>query len=415
MAKLSVISAMSGVIKGRMELARKLGITYEGKRDLFKLLGYTRSLAYEDYYLRYDRGGVAASVVDAYPNATWRQPPFLINAGSQIDEERSQFTKDFEKMAKRVKLYHYLERADKLAGLGRYSILLIGTRNGNLTSALPRIRSFDDVLYLTPYAENHANVAEYDKSPSSKRFGLPSIYDVTLGDEKTTQKVHYSRIIHVAEGLLEDEIYGKPRLKGVWNYLDDLDKVVGGSSEAVWRTVDRGIHFDIDKDADLDASDEDDFSDEIEEYVHGLKRYIRTRGVKSTSLGAEVPNIKGNFETLMALIGGTARIPVRILLGSERGQLASSSDERNFSSRVKERQKSFAEPIMIRTFIDRLGEYGLETQEYDVVWPDTSTLTDREKSDIAARYAQAIRNVSAQGEGMVVMPVEDFRKRYIDD
>ena len=60
-------------------------------------------------------------------------------------------------------------------------------------------------------------------------------------------------------------------MEPVWNYLDDLDKIMGGSSEAVWRTVDRGIQFDIDKDADLTSEDEDDFEDEIDEYIHGLQ------------------------------------------------------------------------------------------------------------------------------------------------
>ena len=61
----------------------------------------------------------------------------------------------------------------------------------------------------------------------------------------------------------------------------------------------------------------------------------------------------------MSLIGGTLGIPTRILLGSERGQLASSSDERNFSSRVKERQQSYAEPTMIRAFTNRLKSVGV--------------------------------------------------------
>ena len=319
-------------------------------------------------------------------------------------------------MATRLNLYHYFERADKLAGIGQYSVVMIGVKGGGgLDTKLPKISSFDDVIYITPYGQENAEVKEYENNPRSERFGLPTVYDVTISKEMAKQKVHYSRLLHISEGLLEDEIFGRPRMEPVWNYLDDLDKIMGGSSEAVWRTVDRGIQFDVDKDADLNAEDEDDFADEIEEYVHNFKRYIKTRGVTATPLGAEVASIKDNFDAIVSLIGGTLGIPTRILLGSERGQLASSSDERNFSSRVKERQQSYAEPTMIRAFTNRLKSFGAPMEDYIVSWPDVSTLTDKEKSDVAARIAQAIRSVSSQDPENQVMAPEDFRKRFIDD
>ena len=72
---------------------------------------------------------------------------------------------------------------------------------------------------------------------------------------------------------------------------------------------DRGIQFDIDKEADLSTEDEDDFEDEIEEYIHNFKRYIKTRGVTATPLGAETASIKDNFDASVSLIGGTLGIP----------------------------------------------------------------------------------------------------------
>ena len=36
--------------------------------------------------------------------------------------------KSFDVMATRLNLYHYFERADKLAGIGQYSVVMIGVK-----------------------------------------------------------------------------------------------------------------------------------------------------------------------------------------------------------------------------------------------------------------------------------------------
>ena len=70
---------------------------------------------------------------------------------------------------------------------------------------------------------------------------------------------------------------------------------------------------------------------------------------------------------------------------------------------------------MIRAFTNRLKSVGVPIEDYKVSWPDVSTLTDKEKSDVAARIAQSIRSVSSQDPKNQVMAPEDFRKRFIDD
>ena len=424
----SRLKAASSILLARSRLGNLAGVTYEGDRDLYKYLGYKRTLSFDDYNQRYLRGGIAGRIVDAYPQATWRAVPSIFELGTQEEDTKGPFVKDFNNLARRLRLFHYFERADKLAGIGKYSILLIGVRGaGSLERSMPPLTSSEDVLFLAPFSENNAQVKEYETDPANSRFGLPKIYQIKLARDLNgggrsvvnEQLVHYTRVLHISEGLLEDEIFGLPRLHRVWNYLDDLDKIVGGSAEAVWRTVDRGIQFDIDKDLDLDPDDETDMVDEIEEYVHNFKRYIKTRGVTARVLGSDSVDSSSPFTSTMSLIAGSAGIPQRILLGSESGQSASASDERNFASRVKERQQSFAEPIMIRTFIERLEQHGalaVPDEGYYVKWPDVNTLTAREKADVAARVAQAAKNISTQTkDSKEAMDPVDFRKRYLDE
>lgn len=420
---ISKFRAFASALVGRSRLAALAGKTFEGRRDLYKFLGYKRTIEFEDYWERYQRGGIAGRIVDAFPQATWRAKPVIYDDGKQPDDEQSDFVKSFNAMADRLKLFSYFERADKLAGVGSYSILLIGVKGAQpLDTPLPKLSSPDDILYVVPYSEGNAEIVAYEDNTSSERFGLPTMYSVSLqkslsGNSTNTanniKRVHHSRVIHIADNLVEDDILGIPRMQRVWNYLDDLEKIMGASAEAVWRSVDRGLHFNIDKDLELDTDDEADFVDEIEEYLHDQKRYIKTRGIEVNSLGGETVQITSPFDASIALISGTVGIPTRILLGSERGQLASQSDEKNFSARVRERQTSFAEPYIMRPFTNRVsGAFGAELPPYKVSWPDVSTLTDKENADVAARFGQAIKSVSDQKT--IVMQPEDFRKRFID-
>ncbi len=419
---------MASTLFKRAKLASLAGQTFLGKRDLYKELGYKRTLEFQDYQERYFRGGMAGRIVDIPATTTWRyQPIILARKGSRPFKVNDAFDKGWVELAERLKVFHYLERIDKASGIGRYGVLLIGLAGANpLNTSATKVQKPEDVLYLAPYTEGNSRIDKFINAPENPRFGLPEMYKLSLSrdpndthtaSERVTDKdVHHSRIIHVAEGLLEDEIFGQPRMEKVWNYLDDLDKVVGGSSEAVWKTVDRGIQFDVDKEMELSPEDETNFSDEIDEYMHGLKRYFRTRGITANVLGSDVPDPTGAFKVIASLVAGTTGIPLRILFGSEQGQLASSQDEKNFNSRIHERQKSFAEPQILRPFIDKMISFGAlptPSNGYDVKWPDLSTVSLKEKADVAARAAQAIRNVSAQDKDNIVMTPDEFKETFL--
>lgn len=408
----NALKAAHEIVKARTEWLHRLGKTFGGKRDLYETLGYQRNVHFQDFWERYLRGGIAGRIVDAMPQATWRNRP-------KITSEDERFNEAWTRLANRLNVFHMLERADRVSGIGHYGVLFIGTRGANEDRPIRQVRNEEDVVLLRPFTEANADIHKLVQEPSNPRFGLPEVYSLEPGTTKDgvtitrrTVHAHHSRVIHIAEGLLEDEIFGVPRLQRVWNYLQDLDKVVGGTSEAVWRTVDRGIQFDVDKDAELKPEDEQKLEDELEAYVHDWKRYIQTQGVKANVLGSDVPDPSNTFDMLISLISGSTGIPQRVLLGSERGQLASNQDERNFNARVKERQQSFAEPLILRPFINRLISIGaLPEVEYQVQWPDLGTQTRREQADVAARVAQGLANWSKQpGVEVPVLDAEEFRR-----
>lgn len=404
---------LASALISRARLAGAIGQQFSGDRDIYKALGYTTRLRYADYYGRYQRQDIAGRVVDAPPGATWATPPTLQE--DENEETQTPFEKAFSELAERLSLWHYLDRVDRVAGIGRYGVLLIGVADGNLDQPVSKKIKPEDIIFLSPYAEGNAKITSYITDHRNPRFGMPEFYELTLNQEpqikSTTSRVHYSRVLHVAEGLLEDEVFGQPRLERVYNLLDDLQKVCGGSAEMFWQNAFRGFQADMDKEMELDPDDEKQLSDEIDEYTHGLRRWIRTRGLKINPLGGEVADPRGPFEVLISLISGATGIPQRILLGSERGQLASNTDERNWARRIEERQRKYAEPSILRPLIYRFQEWGvLPEAKFEVKWPDLMTPGDQGRADVAAKIGRAVKDVS-QSNGLISQ--EEFRQHYL--
>ena len=62
-----------GALLERSRLAGQLGLSFEGKRDMYETLGYSESLTFAQYAAEYDRGDIAGRVVDLPASDTWRQ------------------------------------------------------------------------------------------------------------------------------------------------------------------------------------------------------------------------------------------------------------------------------------------------------------------------------------------------------
>lgn len=398
------LRAAASALVERMHFADRAGLSFEGddgvfRRDLYAALGYKKTLTIDDYRARYERGGIAERIVEAYPRACWTGGADLVEDPDPGVE--TPFEEAARDLFERVDGWAMLLRATILAGLGRYGALLIGA-DGEPSEELPRMSGPDDVLYLRPLPEDRAKILKFVDDPTNPRHGLPETYQVTVGETKG-RVVHWTRIVHLADGLLENEVYGKPRLRAVWNYLDDLTKCVGGGSEATWRRARPTTLFDLDPEMELAPGEEEKLAAQIEEIVHGFKEFARTRGIKPHSLTQSVPGFGPNAESVLQLISGTTGIPKRILTGSERGEQASTQDRDNWNDRVSEYRLESGEPAA-RSLVNRLIEFGAlpAPSEYTLVWPANDELSEGEKAEVVGLLADANKAQSEAGGGLIL-------------
>lgn len=290
--------ALSALV-ARSRLAQVAGLTFGGERDVYQALGYKRELEPKDYFFRYKRNSVAGRVVEAFPRGTWRGFGELIEV--EDPETITPFEKAWDELNTRLRIWPTFLRLDILVGLGRFGVLLIGGP-GTPSQPLPKSLNPEEILFLTPFAESDVKISTFDNNFNSPRYGLPLDYEISgldLNNETRATKVHFSRILHVADGALDTEVYGLPRLERVWNNLDDLEKVVGAGSEAFWLRAHQGYQFNIDKETRLDPEGEQNLKDEVDEFVNGIKRAVKTRGVDLQVLGSDVAMFDNNVNSII--------------------------------------------------------------------------------------------------------------------
>lgn len=389
------LRALASTLVSRMNLGNLAGKTFGAKRDLYAALGYKRELSAEDYRARFERNGVAARIVEALPNATWAGDATL---STGMGEETSKFTTTWDELNDRLRIWDKFRRVDILAGLGEFGIILIGAP-GDLGTPLPANLSASAIITMSIYAEDDVEIIKTVTDPADPRFGLPEKYNIQRfsNDRQSsaggrvnsaTRDVHWSRVIHVADGILDDEVFGHPRLERVWNLLDDLEKVSGGGAEAFWLRAHQGMQWDLDKDTELSPDELTKFKDQIEKFEHGMQRMVRTRGVEMTALGSDVADFSNPADAVLSQISSASGIPKRILLGSERGELSSTQDRANWNERIKERRSEYAQPRIIRPLVDLfIAHKVLPKATYSVVWPMLQSSTEGEKADIATKWA----------------------------
>jgi hypothetical protein len=398
------IRALSGMLS-RMGLNRLL--SFNGKRNYQEIFGWDSTITPDMMLYMYNRGGIAKRVVDAYPDATWARPPVLWAEGD--DEWTTLWAERTDDWA----LWQALHRLDKLAGLGHYAIFLIGTDRPGLEMPLTKA---EKITFLQPFGESSVKIERYDTVQTSPNYGKPLIYRVypevpgsltgRAGYGSTTQspvrgsfRVHASRVLHVAKGCLEDEVFGQPDMAPVWDYLTDLRKVVGSSAESYWITANRGLQADIDKDMSLSPDDQAALQAEVEEFYNGFRRFIRTKGVKMNALENDLANPQAPFDVLITLIAGARGIPKRILLGSETGQLASGQDKGNWAERVEENRALHVEPRIIKPFVQKAMALGLirppsETAKLRILWPDAYRMNPLERGQTSAQTGRVLSYIT---------------------
>jgi hypothetical protein len=146
----------------------------------------------------------------------------------------------------------------------------------------------------------------------------------------------------------------------------------------------------LDKELELNPEELALMKSQVDDYVHNVTRVMRTRGMEIKDLGTSVSSFNAQVDSILSLISGSTGIPKRILVGSEMGHLASTQDRNNWHERVEDRRTEYADPCVVRQFVDRLIEFKAlpePPEGYTVRWPLINKMDGKERAEVAERLA----------------------------
>jgi len=436
-AQYALAEIIANAVYSRASFAQKF---LDRRRDLDNECGYpkTEELNCDHYRMLYDREPIATKVVDLLPRESWKVQPKVYE--DEDAEKITEFEEAWDALGLSLlgeeswyqeeagsPLWEYLERIDRLAGIGHYGVLLLGLDDGAELSEEAK-KGGNKLLYLRAFDESLAKITRYETDSKSPRYGQPVEYNLSFSDPSqnmqssigfsiATKLVHWSRIIHVADNLGSSEVLGVPRLRPVYNRVYDLYKLYGGSAEMYWKGAFPGMGLEPttgvnmgDVEIDVEA-----IKDQLEQYFNGLDRAFFAQGLSAKMLSPTVVDPTGQINAAIQAICIQLDCPQRIFMGSERGELASSQDASSWNTRLARRRERFVTPRLIVPFVNRCIFLGVlpEPKSYIVYWPQEQSLGEQEKATIAVTKTDALTKYVSGGVEAMITPM-DYLTRFLE-
>jgi len=404
---LRLLHDLEGLFSERGLLARWMN--GGGKRNLYRDVSWIENPTPADFLTAYRRNPIARRALKAFPDSTWADLPSIFET---TDEAETAFEKAVGELVanKELRFKKRMLQLDKQACLGEYALLLLGLPGDSSTPA--QKGNAGKLAFLRVVGQSNAKISDTEKNASDPRFGQPKMYEINLSggkDSKSSTPVlfHWTRVVHVAYNCEEGDVFGTPEMLPIINALTSLEYVYAAGAEGYYKTGMGGMGFKVDPNAELGEEDEKTLRRDIRDYMNELRRDLLLQGVEPKPLTMDYKSPKEIVELLIQSICADKGIPMRILLGSEIGDLASTQDRRNWMTIVFNRSRNVVETELLRPIVDRFVELGIlptPAKPYQIEWADPEALSQVEKADYGNKFITALVSYCNSPMALMVSP-----------
>ncbi|WP_459191835.1 anti-CBASS protein Acb1 family protein [Halosimplex sp. J119] len=409
----------------RQTLAAVLGENIQGGGedfDYYEVFEWDKNPGVKQFYSLALRNPYAFAVTFLPASTSWREPPEIVDDSDGTNGNQTEFESAIADLQDEIDLWNYCKRADKLAGIGEFGVLVLefddvqqgDVSNGdngeavNTDAFADPVGGAEQLTGLRPFSEESIDDVVLG-GPGSGRWGKPTEYRLDLSDEDDqeeatisqtgpdTMRVHHSRVIHIhSDVLLDDEVRGIPRQQPLYNNLIDIERTLGSAGQLAYRASAWGINVNIDKDFDLE-----DGGDTLREHLHrwevGLENVLRTHGADEVqSLGGEEIDPSTVIDPNIEAISSQPYMPPQsVLKGNETGERATTQDLEEWYGKIGERRREFVEPTIVRALIDRLLKFDIipapQGGSYEVEWTPLHETSAKDEAEIQNTRAQMLK------------------------
>lgn len=395
------------------------------KHNHYVDFGYPTEVTFELLYAAFTRNSVAKAAVNKTVCKTWETNPLLQEKARDAGQPRPETRREalIRQKFDDLRLWQRLAECDRRAMVGRYAGAILRIADGQRFDQPVGMVSngLDGLVEIIPAWEGQLTVSQWDTVETSETYGQPTMYafqEAAVGDSKQPRSltIHPDRVVIWSD---DGTLNGRSPLEAGYNDLMDVEKVRGGGAEGFWKNAKSAPILEADKDAKLGEMakamgvkpDElvDKMNDQVRDFQAGFDVVLMLQGMTAKPMTVTLPASPEHYFLVAAqCFAASFAIPLKILLGSQSGERASTEDAGEWARTNMGRRTNIVVPA-IMAVIRRLERFNiLPARDWHLDWADLTAANDDQKIDRVTKMATA-NKTQADASGERIYSVDEIR------
>jgi len=390
---------------------RRLGTVFPGyfgentKHNHAADYGWPTTVTFELLHHSYMRNGLAAAAADRLSLRTWQMLPefWETKEPAESDEES-----DIRQRLDDIRGWQSLIETDKRAFIGGYAGAILRFADSKSfdqpVDSVPG--GLDGLVEIIPAWAGQLKVSNWEQDQNAENYGKPLMFEFnessvdnigtsSNGQQNRQLKVHPDRLLlWSADG----SVFAQSDLQAGVNSLIDLEKIVGAGGEGFWKNAKSAPILIADETFDpavMAASlgvapdmIKEAMSERVEDYQKGFDKLLMLQGIKAKTLGVTLPQPNEFFMIAANMFAASVSIPVRVLIGNQTGERASTEDQIDFNRTCMARRERVIHP-MLRELLNKLEKYSIiKEHDWTIQWESLLDSSPSEKMNRAKGMAE---------------------------
>lgn len=388
--------------------ARRLDTMFPGyfaetKHNHYRDFGWPENVTFLQLYAMYHRNGLARAGVEKTILKTWQDDPEIWETK---EPRESALEADLRQRFDDLTVWQALAEADRRAMIGGYAGVVLRFADGRpfhepVDKVAGGLEGLVEVIPAWGGTGAQLEVAEWVTAADSEHYGKPRLFqfnEAAVGNNLNQVRqfmVHPDRVLIWSR---DGSVHCRSDLEPGYNDLMDAEKVKGAGGEGFYKAARGNPVLEADKELDLKkmaqamgvsvAEVPDAMNAQVEDFQKGFDRMLMVQGMSAKTLPITLPTGDTFFNAAVSSFAASMNIPVKILLGSQTGERASTEDANEWALVNNARRVKQARP-RIRAFINRLELVGIIPQrDWTISWADLTEASKDKKIERAFKMAE---------------------------
>lgn len=398
----------------------------EAKHNHYRDFGWPVDITFAQLYAIYHRNGLAKAGVEKTILKTWQDDPEIWETS---EAKESGLEADIRQRFDDLMIWQALAEADRRAMIGGYAGLIFRFRDDKrFDQPVDRVNGgFEGIAEVIPAwggVGAQLEVAEWETNEASEDYGKPKLYrfnESAVGNNLNQVRqfmVHPDRVLIWSR---DGTVHCRSDLEAGYNDLLDAEKVKGAGGEGFYKAARGNPVLEADKELDLRKMAEamgvpvedvaDKMNEQVEDFQKGFDRLLMVQGMQAKTLPITLATGDTFFNAPVNSFAASMNIPVKILLGSQTGERASTEDANEWAVVNNARRVKLARP-RIRAMLNRFEAVGIiPERDWTVGWADLTEASKDKKIERAAKMAE----INAKQSMEPVWAADEIRAAAGDD